>query len=299
MKMPLTVRKLFCGAGLLPVLLLVVSCAIDTGTPVESVDDGGLHLGPNQGQFFDATVHGLEFVSGDRSGITDENGVFSFQSGENIEFRVGGIVLGSATPARKMNPMHLAETTDAADPVVTNIARFLQTIDNDGNPSNGIRITKAVRAAAAGKTLNFVQEIDAFENDANVQSVIAELTAQTNKGTRSLVDASAAQSALMSGIRNGFMGEYSGGYCEDLPGGGQTKGGQWAMRVARDGSLKIQFVGNVSFIVECQMALDGTILARDPQDDVRVCGLFSPEFNGHWSIGERRGTYSQNSKCSN
>ncbi len=300
MTIPRTPRDLVRNPKFAPVLLILFLCACtsDSGSPVEADDKGKGTLGPNQGQFFDSPVEGLEFTSGDRSGTTDGGGVFSFEDGQDISFEIGDILLGTVPPRRKMNPLHLAGAADVMDPVATNIARFLQTIDHDGNPANGIVITAAVRAAAAGKTVNFVQETDAFENDANVQAVVASLTSRTQTGERTLVDAEAARSHLEAGIRNGFVGDYSGRYCKHVEGGGQSDGGVWAMRVASDGTLRVQFVGDVSFDVTCHMALDGSVFVNDPDAGVRLCGSFRPEFRGNWKSGEMTGTYSQRAVCS-
>jgi len=53
---------------------------------------------------------------------------------------------------------------DDTDPQVTNILRFLQSLDDDGNPANGIRIPEGVRSALAGQTLDFSTDTTSFES---------------------------------------------------------------------------------------------------------------------------------------
>lgn len=280
-------------------LLLVsagLSCSSQSQDPAEPIDHGGLVLGANQGQFIDSPVEGVQFISGRTAGTTTASGVYSFESGQQIAFSVGSIVLGSATPTRLLSPLHMAGTTDITDPLATNIARFLQTIDNDGNPANGIKITAAVREAAVGKSVNFVQPIVDFESDPNVLSVINTLTTATQAGPRELVDAVSAQSHLEAGIRSAFVGQYSGKYCidtEDVPQGG----GVWVMTVAQDGKAKFEFVGAAVFNATCAMALNGSVYLNDPEGGNKVCGAFAPRFLGRWSHGTMKGTFSEGTKC--
>ena len=105
-----------------------------------------------------------------------------------MQFFIGDIVIGGAAAASIMTPVSLVQgAADETNPTVTNIARFLQTLDNDGNPSNGITITTAVNNLAVGRTINFNQSVASFGNDTNVQTVVSALTAVTSAGTRPLV----------------------------------------------------------------------------------------------------------------
>ncbi len=70
-----------------------------------------------------------------------------------------------------------------------------------------------MRTAAIGKTIDFAQSTTAFANDGNVQTVVAELTALTAAGARSLVSAAAAEAHLRStlnDILNAGLGTYTG-----------------------------------------------------------------------------------------
>lgn len=92
-----------------------------------------------QGQFIDSAVQGLRYTSGNQSGTTDANGQFSYEEGGDIQFYIGGIFLGKATGSSIVTPIDLVEdATDLSHPTVINITRFLQTLDDDGNPENGI-----------------------------------------------------------------------------------------------------------------------------------------------------------------
>jgi hypothetical protein len=283
----------------LGVLLALSSCTFEQ--PQDPVDPGqkttGLVLKQNEGQFIDSPVKGLQFRSGQKSGNTNASGVFTFESGQPVEFYVGDIVLGSADPAKKLSPLILAGGSDVIDPTTTNIARFLQTIDNDANPANGINVTGAVRNAASGKSINFVQSIVDFENDPGVQAVVSALTTVTDAGTRPLIDVVSAQANLYNGIRAGFIGQYHGSFCVADNQGVMHPGGEWAMTINANGKAKFEFVGTDNFKVTCAMALTGNVNANAPELKIQVCGSFAPGFLGRWSHGNKFGTFSEGSSC--
>jgi len=142
-----------------------------------------------EGVFLDAAVEGLEYVSGDLSGTTGEDGGFEYESGEPVHFFIGDIEIGSAFGDDAVTPLDLvSDATDETDPHVINIIRFLQTLDDDGDLSNGIQITQVVRDMAAGRSINFDQTTDAFASDADLLTTLSELTSASNAGARDLVE---------------------------------------------------------------------------------------------------------------
>jgi len=121
-----------------------------------------------QGVFIDSAVEGVTYTTPTRSGTTDSNGTFVYLFGEVVTFSIGGITLGSAVGQPQLTPIDLVPgAIDATDQQVTNILRFVQSLDADSDPSNGISIPAAVLANAAGQTLDFNQATVAFEADAN------------------------------------------------------------------------------------------------------------------------------------
>lgn len=101
-----------------------------------------------QGRFIDSAVQGLSYSTATRDGVTDAEGTFSYQEGEQVSFSVGGLVLGDAPGQDLLTPRELVEgAADTAHPAVINIARLLQTLDDDGNLANGILISEETSAA--------------------------------------------------------------------------------------------------------------------------------------------------------
>jgi hypothetical protein len=157
----------------------------------------------------------MEYVSGKISGVTDTLGTYQYESDSDVTFSIGGITLGTVTPAGKtwVTPLEMIiGAPDETDPAVTNILRFLQTIDDNHNHADGISISDAVRAQAVGMTVNFNQSVTAFAQDANVQSVIASLTAATQAGVRTLVPAATALQNFRQSKHTRLIGSYCSSY---------------------------------------------------------------------------------------
>jgi len=95
------------------------------------------------GKFIDAPVSGLGYTcSGgngpSHTGFTDVNGIFSYENGQECKFSVGNISLGSISKVPTdgiVTPYDVAgvSRSAAADPGVTAIAQFLQSINSSGN----------------------------------------------------------------------------------------------------------------------------------------------------------------------
>ncbi len=159
------------------------------------------------GRFVDAAVANLGYTcnglvgAADKTGVTDSLGQFDYVAGQSCSFSVGGVMLGSGTAATLMTPYSLVpgSAPGVPDTAVTNITRFLMSIDTDANPNNGIALTAEVNHALAGRALDFASR--SFDADA------AALIAQAIP-SRALVDAGTAQGHLDLSL----LGLYAGGY---------------------------------------------------------------------------------------
>ncbi|MCX8025678.1 MAG: hypothetical protein N3A60_10795, partial [Thermanaerothrix sp.] len=69
---------------------------------------GTTGTGPLRGVFVDAPVAGLEYVtSSGVSGKTDANGVFYYDPGDTVTFKIGNLTLGSAKGASQVTPVDI------------------------------------------------------------------------------------------------------------------------------------------------------------------------------------------------
>jgi hypothetical protein len=147
------------------------------------------------GRFIDSAVEGLRFETPTQSGLTDVNGTFKYINGEAVSFFIGDIMLGTSAGLTQLTPMNLVPG-DSSNPQVVNILRFVQSLDEDNNPDNGIRITDAVSTQALGQALDFSLSTVDFENAAN-----ALLTLLTSGSVNILIDASSAQAHFIASMQ--------------------------------------------------------------------------------------------------
>jgi hypothetical protein len=148
------------------------------------------------GTFLDSAVEGLRYQSGAANGVTTATGEFIYENGKTVRFYVGDILIGETAGTTVVMPNDFAQTKNIADDASVNIARFLQTIDDNRDPSDGIKITETVTALARNRILDFTQSTADFENDPHVQSAVAELTAATVAGASNLIPKSDALAHL-------------------------------------------------------------------------------------------------------
>ena len=155
-------------------------------TPVDvSPDSGAVGSAPLlTGRFVDSAVIGLEYSTATQSGLTDADGSFSYQAGEQVTFSIGDITFPAVAGADLVTPLDVFGTTNIADPSVMNMTRLLQTLDIDGNPQNGIRLSSAAIASATGLSVDFAA--------ANFDSQVVNLVANSGSSNISLIDGETA-----------------------------------------------------------------------------------------------------------
>ena len=130
-----------------------------------------------QGVFSDSQVEGITFETAKISGITDKNGVFFYHAGEEVSFSLAGVLLGKTQGKQMVSPVDLVKgAIDETNLIVTNISRFLLTLDQDCDPSNGIAISASIRDAITGKTVDFATGMEDFEK--NTASIFSALSFQ-------------------------------------------------------------------------------------------------------------------------
>ncbi len=175
------------------VLLIIAGCGGSGGGMPPTANEG-------TGQFIDSAVEGLEYQSGSIRGLTSSDGSFQYEQGSSVRFFIGDIVLGEGTPADVMSPLDIvAGSPGVTDDHVLNVARFLQTLDTDNNPSNGITITPLARMQAVGE-INFAVSSAKFEIDSSVLRIVAVMTEGNVGGSQSLVSIADAEAHLRESL---------------------------------------------------------------------------------------------------
>ena len=174
-------RSLIYASGVSLVLSLLLSACSggggdsSSGTPTASTVTG---------QFIDAPVQGLGYsCSSGKSGVTNSNGEFTCNSGDDVTFRINGVVIGTAAvQITAITPYTLFPNNTAA---AINLARLLQSLDDDSsdniitidtalevNVPTGLNFTatdfEAIVGSALGTPLVSSQEAEATMNEAIV-----------------------------------------------------------------------------------------------------------------------------------
>ncbi|WP_373031144.1 immunoglobulin-like domain-containing protein [Sulfurovum sp.] len=113
-------------------MLSLVGCGGSSTTTSSDVVAKGV------GTYNDSAVSGVSYTCGTEIGVTDENGTFTFDIGQSCTFSIEDIILSiiDSSSFEDENATILVE--DIA------VAQFLQSIDLDGDASNGITITPEI-----------------------------------------------------------------------------------------------------------------------------------------------------------
>ena len=163
-------------------VVCVSNCSASPSSPTASAQQVGV--------FVDSAVAGVTFQSNSGlSGTTNSAGEFDYIEGETISFSLGGIDLGSVVGSAVLTPVEVMGATETADDKVINLTRFLQSLDEDGDPTNGITITSSVSSSLQGTSINF------NDNSSNFEAAVSSVVSTAIPG-RSLVDATTALNHL-------------------------------------------------------------------------------------------------------
>jgi predicted acyl esterase len=169
---------------------------------------------------FAGPVSGLKYQTPTLAGFTNVRGEFRYRSGEAVTFLVGHLVLGTSKGAPRMNLAQLvnriAGNIDKLhDPSATNLARLLQTLDQEGEVENGVTIAPATHDIVGSRIIAFDHPPGVhgetptgparFDHDPVVMDLLKELNAQsgvfTAKLPRKLRTGAAARNELRRNIR--------------------------------------------------------------------------------------------------
>jgi predicted acyl esterase len=163
---------------------------------------------------FAGPVIGLKYQTPTLSGVTNEKGQFQCRDGEVMVFSVGGIVLGNWQCADRITLAHL--DPDVAGNIakmngyrLTNMARFVQSLDEDGIVENGVTITPKTHEIISNRRINFnISEAQFTESGraGEVHQLLGQLNDQasgvfTADRPRGLRSAAAARNEIRRNIR--------------------------------------------------------------------------------------------------
>lgn len=150
------------------------------------------------GTLTDSPIAGVSYSASPsgKSGVTTAEGKFNYVPGDTVIFRLGELELGRIKAEGEdetVTPIQLVGDASDTDRV-TNLLVLLQSLDDDGNPNDGITILPAVTAAvtadvAATLELALGGDPDAFDAAGTNPALDALVTIAGSGGIRSKEDA--------------------------------------------------------------------------------------------------------------
>ena len=179
--------------------------------------------------FEDAAVNGLTYEGSPSgtSGTTGDNGTdggFTVEEGDTVTFSLGDLVLGTSlaidSDGEIVTPAELAgDPSDVNNALAIRIAQVLQSLDADGDTSNGIEIDPAVATRLSDGTVDAAALQSAIETGTSFETifggVIDDLTdGNANRAEGDIVSAAQAKAELAEAINKD-----TGGTFRDVLGG--------------------------------------------------------------------------------
>jgi len=126
-----------------------------TSIPTSNTNNTAINKDIGTGYYVDEAVEGVDFICGKQEGITDYNGMFRFEHGEGCHFKLGYLNL------RDINGSNLEDNISILEDNIS-VAKLLQTIDKDGNATNGIQILKDTAKILKESNIDSIPQDDAL-----------------------------------------------------------------------------------------------------------------------------------------
>ncbi len=127
---------------------------------------------PSTGHFIDAPVKGLAYQTPTHVGKTDSGGSFEYFDGETVDFFIGDVFVGSAKADHRVTPMDVMGVEELENRSVVNMAKLLQSFDEDGEPNGGIEISPATSLAFTQSVAELGVEGLDYSNTAEIDELI-------------------------------------------------------------------------------------------------------------------------------
>jgi hypothetical protein len=224
-------------------------------------------------------VSGVNYRTESTSGLTGPNGEFLYNPGETVTFFIGDVIIGSALATSQVTPIALSPSLNDKNPVTLNIARFLQSLDSDGNLNNGIQITSAMSGELSGKNIDFSVSTSTF-NDQNMQALFASLNSKgvfTDGKQRNLIGDLEAQYNL-SRTLNPSVQPFDGGWTANIQYPDTTSGSGITISSGNI-DLTTPVVSGAALGQTARITIAGSAVTFVPVSGATVTGSMSPVGN--------------------
>ncbi|MCE0559246.1 hypothetical protein [Motilimonas sp. E26] len=149
-----------------------------------------------KGIFLDSPVAGINYRTDTiTAGVTNAQGEFEYIDGENVTFYLGDLIFPTAKASAQVTPADLGG--GLATTTTVNILQLLQSLDDNGNPDDGIAITDTSKSAFVGTGLDISSE--------NFDSSVSAILTSMNK---TLVTEEAAKAHFSSTLNGQLTGSW-------------------------------------------------------------------------------------------
>ena len=132
---------------------------------------------PSIGVFVDSAIENIYYETKTQKGYTNALGEFKYAVGETVTFSIGSIKLPTVTAGAKITPLDLAQSSgnpSGSIPADTfaNLLVLLQSLDEDQDPKNGIKLTDESKSLSSASLSIFVSP-SVFSNSNEIKTLIA------------------------------------------------------------------------------------------------------------------------------
>lgn len=235
------------------------------------------------GVFSDSAVAGLSYTtSSGLSGVTDQEGRFQFREGDKVTFKLAGVTIGEATGATLLTPAHITEEGEEGNRF-TNLLILLQTLDTDGDPSNGIGLpanVDGIRLARVVERLDLppADFSNPYPDDDDIVSGFGDL-AELDPDNQ-IVSPETARKHFddSQATLNPFFGEAAGVWV----GANSAGNGKVLLRLGASGRYALLVAAPAD--ESGQSGIEGGTLTRDATTGVVKVSEIKVDTNGQWGL---------------
>ncbi len=197
-------KKLLIGSAL--TALVLVGCGGSSDSTSVASTTGYLVDAPVANADYDCVADGVY------DQVTGSDGSFTCQNMSQVRFRIGELVLGEITSLPDDNyvfPQDLAgvtRTDTLLDEKVTALAQLLQSLDEDGDPTNGIVIPEDVKDLLVDSETTFTSsELYTYLNSASIDPSHIRTSTEARNHLRDTMQVLGTVTPLNTGTAGGTL----------------------------------------------------------------------------------------------
>jgi len=149
---------------------------------------------PSIGVFVDSAIENIKYRTKTLNGYTNAQGQFKFLPGESVIFSIGSIDLPEVAASEIITPLDLAKKSSNQANALDNLLVLLQSLDNDQDPSNGIKLTEESKSlSTTGLDLNAIPSNFSSNNSPLIALITAAKVSKNGVATSSPVSLQSAK----------------------------------------------------------------------------------------------------------